>query len=550
MNIQKDSRKRRLVNKRVMMAMFALLILNILVGPARSDTNLALYKAAPVSMGQGQIMTYTLYYPNLGNDTASDVVLNDTLPADVGFISASDGGVFDPVTRNVTWNVGLVNPSTGCGFFMNCSLLWDFNDSRTVNVSIPTSVPIGTVIYNTALISTTTPETRYDDNNASAQTTVTAPTLPANVSVYPNNGNSGGTTSVYFETPITFSYHSCDTATAVNITINVSGFPDTTDSMTGGPPDWTFTTTLYPRHGLATVTYTVTGCGAQPPVVFNIYIDPAGYVYDVITGARIAGATVTLQDFDVSTTSWENVPTGLAIMDPDVNPLTTDVNGQYQWFTLPGTYRVHVTAPGYNPADSIAVTVPPAVTDLNVGLTPMAIVMTTKDFRFTDVNFTATPAQLGTLLPQNGSKYNVTYVTKPNDHTVSSTNPGQLYGVVTVNGTGVQNITVADTFGTQFVVNPAHLDGGVDVLRVNTTTGIATVITDTQVTASTVSATGPVDLTINLTTPLANDEKLMIYIKFKTSLKGSLPNLNDFVNKADVVVNGSPGTASATINFV
>ncbi len=175
----------------------------------------------------------------------------------------------------------------------------------------------------------------------------------------------------------------------------------------------------------------------------------------------------------------------------------------------------------------------------------------TKDFRFTDVNFTATPAQLGTLLPMNGSKFNVSYVIKPKTGTVASTNPGQLYGVVTINGTGVQNITIDDTFGTQFVVNPAHLDGGVDVLRVNTTTGIATVITDTQVTASTVSATGPVDLTINLTTPLASDETVMVYIKYMTSLKGLLPDYSDFVNTAVVTTNldGSK-TATAAINFV
>ncbi len=175
----------------------------------------------------------------------------------------------------------------------------------------------------------------------------------------------------------------------------------------------------------------------------------------------------------------------------------------------------------------------------------------TKDFRFTDVNFTAVPAQLSTLLPMNGSKFNVSYVLQPKTGTVASTNPGQLYGVVTVNGTGVQNITVADAFDTQFVVNPAHLDGGVDVLRVNTTAGVATIITDTQVTASTVSATGPVNLTINLTTPLASDETAMIYIKYMTSLKGLPPDYSDFVNTAVVTTNlDGLKTATATINFV
>lgn len=176
-----------------------------------------------------------------------------------------------------------------------------------------------------------------------------------------------------------------------------------------------------------------------------------------------------------------------------------------------------------------------------------------KDFRFTDVNFTAVPAQLGDLLPHTDSNYSVRYVLKPKDGTVSSTNPGQLYGVITVNGTGAQNVSINDTFGYQFDVNPSKLGGGVEVLRVNTTTGVATILTATaQVTSATVDNAGnTVKLTINLTTPLAVDENLMIYVKFQTAEKGTVPTINnDFVNKADVSVNDSPGTASATINFV
>jgi hypothetical protein len=63
-----------------------------------------------------------------------------------------------------------------------------------------------------------------------------------------------------------------------------------------------------------------------------------------------------------------------AVMVPDLNPETTGIYGQFQWDTLPGTYRVHVEAPGYYPADSIAVSVPPPATDLYVGMTPLPAV--------------------------------------------------------------------------------------------------------------------------------------------------------------------------------
>ena len=106
-----------------------------------------------------------------------------------------------------------------------------------------------------------------------------------------------------------------------------------------------------------------------PPLSFNIYIDPAGYIYDVDTGQRISGASVWLQRPNGNGV-WENVSTGEnpPVSQPDTNPLISDKDGMYQWDTLPGSYRVHVEAPGYEPSDSIIVSVPPPVFDLHVGL--------------------------------------------------------------------------------------------------------------------------------------------------------------------------------------
>jgi hypothetical protein len=105
---------------------------------------------------------------------------------------------------------------------------------------------------------------------------------------------------------------------------------------------------------------------------FNLYIDPAGYIYDLVSLERISGASVWLQRPD-GQGGWENVPTGQTppIMQPDVNPQITGADGQYQWDVLEGSYRVHVEASGYYPADSIVVNIPPPVTDLHVGLTPL-----------------------------------------------------------------------------------------------------------------------------------------------------------------------------------
>jgi len=336
--------------------------------PTLVGVNLHLSMNAPASMDHGSTLTYTLYYCNLGRGffgffgDAPNVVLQATLSPAIDFVFASgDDFTYDPGIGRVTWSIGTVPAfPSGRGW-------------RTVTATIPSSVPVGTVIQTTASISTSFPlETRYDDNSASAQTAVTGSSLPPNVGVGPTLGNSGGTPSVYWTTPIAFTYND-PTAIGVDIRIHFdSGGFDITGSMTGGPPTWTYTTTFYPRSGHATVTYTVHYPASDSQVNFNIYVDPAGYIYDVVTLERISGASVWLQWLN-DQGDWENVPTGQTppIMQPDINPQITGEDGQYQWDVLEGTYRVHVEAPGYYPADSIVVNIPPPVTDLHVGLTPL-----------------------------------------------------------------------------------------------------------------------------------------------------------------------------------
>jgi uncharacterized repeat protein (TIGR01451 family) len=323
--------------------------------------NLILSKTCPAAKEQGSVMTYTIYYQNFGTEAAESVVISDTLPSEVVYVSSSNGGDCPaPPGDIVTWNVGTVE---GLG-----------HGNVTVTVQIGDSIPVGTVITNLAAINSTTPETCYDDNEAVATTTVVAPLLPPGVGVEPNNGGTAGISVNYYD-PITFSFDSCDQATSVDIHIHINdGGPDIYGAMTEGPAHhWTYGTTFFPRYGETAVTYTVYGCpGRVEEIDFGIYIDPAGYVYDVVTGLRINGASVWLQRPD-GLDGWENVPTGAspANMNPDINPLVTGVDGQYQWDVLEGSYRVHVEAIGYYSQDSIVVSIPPPVTDLHIGLIPM-----------------------------------------------------------------------------------------------------------------------------------------------------------------------------------
>ncbi len=68
----------------------------------RGDVTL---KARDVSLPSGATYTYTITVRNLSaTETATNVVITDPLPAELGFVSASPGGTYDPVLHQVTWD--------------------------------------------------------------------------------------------------------------------------------------------------------------------------------------------------------------------------------------------------------------------------------------------------------------------------------------------------------------------------------------------------------------------------------------------------------------
>ncbi len=110
----------------------------------------------------GDQLTYTLSYENYGYGPAQNVVIVDTLPDHVSYVSATNGGVYDAATNTVTWNIG--------------TLAVGASGQVAVTVKLDPVFEAGTTtLTNTATISTTTPgEQDTSDNTASDQTDVFA----------------------------------------------------------------------------------------------------------------------------------------------------------------------------------------------------------------------------------------------------------------------------------------------------------------------------------------------------------------------------------------
>jgi len=83
----------------------------------------------------GSLLHYKLDYANIGPAPSQSAQIVDYLPAQVTFVSASNGGVFNAGTRTVTWNLGTVPISRG---------------SRDLVVRVRTTTGAGTVITNRA----------------------------------------------------------------------------------------------------------------------------------------------------------------------------------------------------------------------------------------------------------------------------------------------------------------------------------------------------------------------------------------------------------------
>lgn len=108
--------------------------------------------------------------------------------------------------------------------------------------------------------------------------------------------------------------------------------------------------------------------GSCSTISINKHIDPAGYVYDITTDAKIAGALVWLQKWD-GVSTFVNVSNNAGIMD-QLNPMITDQYGSFECNATVGLYRIYVQASGYLPNYTANFTLPPEVTNMKIGLTP------------------------------------------------------------------------------------------------------------------------------------------------------------------------------------
>ena len=118
-----------------------------------AEADLALTKDAPASVFFGDTFTYTLTVENLGTDDATNVVLVDTLPASVTFVSATA-------------------PCTQAGGVVTCNLGTLANGATAVVEIVVTAPSVAGTITNDATVTADEFDPDLANNDASADTLV------------------------------------------------------------------------------------------------------------------------------------------------------------------------------------------------------------------------------------------------------------------------------------------------------------------------------------------------------------------------------------------
>jgi uncharacterized repeat protein (TIGR01451 family) len=120
---------------------------------------------SPDPVEAGANITYTITVDNAGPSNAASVSLSDTLPAETTFIS-------------LPWPAGwsCTDPGVGMGGAISCSIasLPPGSSVFTLTVLVDPATADGTVISNTATVSSSTSDPDSDNDDDTATTTVTA----------------------------------------------------------------------------------------------------------------------------------------------------------------------------------------------------------------------------------------------------------------------------------------------------------------------------------------------------------------------------------------
>lgn len=292
------------------------------------SADLSVVKTGPPTLVPGQNASYTLTASNAGPSTAVTVALSDTLPAGTTFVSlASPGG----------WACS--TPAVGAGGALSCSiasLAPLASGVFTLTVKLGAAVLSGTLVSNTATVSSPTPDPTPGNNSSTATGTADPSADLSVVKTGPATAVPGGPNAV-FTTIVTNNGPSDAQAVLVTDPTPASlGFVSATAPCAGGFP-----------CPLGTV-----AAGASVTIT-STYTIPSGYPAPapIVNTATVSSPTPDPAPSNNASTASVLVPNGVA----DV-AVTKTVDNPAPAVGTNVTFTITVRNLGPSDATSLAVT--------------------------------------------------------------------------------------------------------------------------------------------------------------------------------------------------
>ncbi|MEG3860955.1 DUF4347 domain-containing protein, partial [Microcoleus sp. herbarium12] len=176
--------------------------------PPALQADIVTAKISPQFASPNSNITYTITSSNNGPSPASDLLIQDQLPAGLTFVSASDGGTFNPATGAIVWP-------------LISSLASGTSVTRTIVATVPGT--LGTSLTNTAFSNSSTFDPNPVNNNGSSTVSQSPVTVAVADLVTTKTGSAtaiAGTTVSYTITTV-----NNGPSTATNVTVTDSIVP-------------------------------------------------------------------------------------------------------------------------------------------------------------------------------------------------------------------------------------------------------------------------------------------------------------------------------------
>jgi uncharacterized repeat protein (TIGR01451 family) len=312
----------------------------------------------------GNVLAYAIALKNESNVSASNIVIRDTLPIGVTFLNADAGGITTGGT--VSWSIATLNPGATATVHLNVTIDRTFSAASISNTARVTADGMNEL--QSAISKDVTPRTPgtvafLNANGQPVYGYMDGATIYIQVSDADHNVDPA------VAEKLTVVLTNTKTADTETVTLTETG-PDTgifrgslpCSLNTSAANDGTLTVAVNSRIQAA---YTDAVDGSQ----VNAYalIDPLGVVFDSVNGNTLAGAVVTLRNWNSATnscdlSSWPALPPG------QVNPAAATGTGGTFAFPLvsPGDYCFDVAPPpGYTFPSAVSNTDLPA--GFNIG---------------------------------------------------------------------------------------------------------------------------------------------------------------------------------------